>query len=401
MSMVSAADFSDQRIGKAVEGVAALFKAGRPVGDVRLLEADLLQMGVDPEFANRVQLTRMVVELGSGGAVGFHAERIRDKSRLRRMFDAAARFRDRVTAYDSTPDDVLSWLEGQMLTLRHGAASTAKPIDEVFASVISDMQSRVGTGDRQVLLSGLPCADSLGFVFGPGELSILAARPGVGKTSLATQIAMHHAAKGRAVLMASLEMNDRELGSRLLVASAGHNHQTIRMGRIDQGIVDDLQAAKEDIGKVPFYVWSPGRVKAGVIHAAAAVLKASQNIQLLIVDYLGLVKADDYSRARHEQVGMATKALRDIGQQLQIPVLVLCQLNREAATSRPRLDNLRESGDIEQDADIVAFLHREEDVTADVELIVEKNRQGGIGSTKLLWRAEQTRFEDTRNFTGN
>lgn len=389
---LTAKDFSDASHGAACEAIGNLYRSGVAVYDSTIALRELgAIIGSDRAMGHISDM------LGIPNIATFqwHVDRIRNLSRLRAVIAFAGEVKDEVLAVNSKADDVLAWMEARTMRLRQGVTSSAKPFAAVMDEVIEDYQSRVGKPETLVMMSGLPSADRCGFVFGSGELAILAARPGIGKTALATQIGLHHANKGRAVLMASLEMKDRALVSRVLVSRSGQNHQTLRTEVIIQEHVDRLRIARRSIGEPPLFVWSPGRVRAGMIHAAAAVLKATHNLRLLIVDYLGLVRADDPSRPRHEQVGETVKALRDIGIQLDIPVLCLCQLNREADGAEPKLSNLRESGDIEQDADCVAFLHvPAPDFETQVKLIVAKGRQGSKGSTILEFNPEATHFSE-------
>jgi replicative DNA helicase len=333
--------------------------------------------------------------------VKHHADELRNLSRLRGMVVAADEFREAILSRGAKADEVVAALEASVLTLRHGAATDASPIGALWDDVIAEYEAQLSSGERRIILSGLPTLDDLGFVFAPGELAVLAARPGVGKTALALQVGMHHATKGRAVLFVSLEMKGKELGSRVLLPAAELNHHWLRTGKVDAQAIAQMKTARAELGAPPLFVWSPGRVKAGIIHAAASVLKASSDIKMLIVDYIGLVRPDDPGRQRYEQIGEIVKALRGIGQHLEIPVLALCQLNREGEkdNKRPRLSNLRESGDIEQDADLVAFLHP----TAEnrVDLILEKNRQGARGYRNLQWLPEHTRFDDSASSKPN
>lgn len=384
-------DFTDTTLGKACAALIALYTAGVAVHDQTVVLRELRAAGCDA-----AKLVGEAAKIPNVGTFQYHVDRVRNFSRLTQITGIVDGLRNELRTPKAQADEVLAWVESQVMRLRTGLSGSARPFAVIADEVIADLQSRVGNPEPSVLLSGIPGVDGTGFVFGDGELCILAARPGVGKTAFATQIAMHHAGKGRPVLMASLEMRDRELISRILYPTAGINHQWIRTNRVYQEAVDELRAAKEKIGSPPLFVWSPGRVKASVIHAAASVLKSSRDLRLLVVDYLGLVRADDSSRQRYEQVGEMAKALRDIGQHLQIPVLCLCQLNREAGDAEPKLTNLRESGDIEQDADVVAFLHRTDARDQSrVELIVAKDRQGAAGRTPLNFIAEQTRFEGT------
>ena len=407
--ILNKSNFTDSRLGLVFGQLAAMHASGFPLDDDAAILNELRSGGC-------TILKELVVaanKIPNVANVAWHAEQLANLSRLRSIFEAAESVRDDVLHPMAKADEVLGGFEAKLLLLRQGGVSHARMFYDVASDVVADMQARVGQGEPAVLLSGFPSADNIGFVFGDGELCILAARPGVGKTSLATQIAMHHASRNRGVLMASLEMRDKDLVSRILVSTSGHNHQLIRTNRIDDEMVADVRQARDSIGLLPFIVWAPGRVKAGLIHATAATFKASHDIRLLIVDYLGYVRADDPTKQRYEQVGDAVKALRDIGQALGIPVLCLCQLNRGADQSEPKLSSLRESGDIEQDADIVAFLHPPDpkDGTR-IDLIVAKDRQGATGRVTLKWTGSQTMFSepevsdhhnyrpelDTRNF---
>jgi len=390
--VVDRRDFTDSELGAAFECLVRLHNAGKALADDTIVERELLAAGV----VNAAAIVRNSRSIPNESGAIYHAERVHNFARLTSIFKTASDIRDEIFKPKAKADDVLGWIDGRIRQLRNGAATSVRQFHEIAAEVIADFRRRVDNPEPAVLLSGLPAADRCGFVFGDGELCILAARPGIGKTSLATQIAMHHVSRGRCVLIASLEMRDRELISRVVTASAGVNHQVMRTGIVDVRDVDDMEAAAQQIGRPPLFVLSTGRVKVGVIHANAAMLKATHNLRLLIVDYIGLVRPDDPSRQRYEQVGEIAKGLRDIGQHLQIPVICLAQLNRAADNAEPRLSNLRESGDIEQDADVVAFLHvPEERYRNAVQLIVAKDRQGAAGRTGLAWHPEQTRFEDT------
>lgn len=394
MKSVAEKDYYDSNVGKLVFEAITLFQAGQPVADPIFLLNHWKQLGINDPIATPYGVSKLIENAASVAHVQYHADIVRELSRKRKLVQIAWELQSKITAPNASIEDLFGWLDSQVLTIRHGSAKAARLAHEVMDDVIAQLEAQSLKKQRSVLLSGLPAADERGFVFAPGEMTVLAARPGVGKTTLATQIGLHHAAKGRTVLMASLEMNDRELVSRMLVSAAGYNHQDIRTGIIDDVCLRDLRNAKAEFGTPPFAVWSPGRVKAGMIHATAAVTKATIGLELLIVDYIGYVTPDDPSQKRNEQIGVITKALREIGQQLQIPVLALAQSNRSQDKERPTLSSLGESADIERDADIVAFLHTEKDGSTDVELIIAKNRQGSRGTVPLKFDSVGTRFID-------
>lgn len=397
---VEGSEFYLAKVGSLFTAIVRLHEAGRPVDDIAVLVADLKsQKELDAEVISDRFILEATKGIPSAANAVYYADRIRSLHRLRALLDLAKPLQEYVAASHASPDDVLLWLDGQVAKIRHNATAEAKPIATLWQEYIDQLEADLKKNRERALLSGFPAADRMGFVFAPGEMTVLAARPSVGKTAMASQIAMHHAKQGRCVLMASLEMGSHELGARMILAAAGKNHQLIRVGEYTQQDVNQLRVEAENIGERPFYVFAPGRVRVGVLHAAASVFHASRRLAMLVVDYLGLVRADDPSKPRHEQIGDVCKGLRDIAQKLEIPVLVLAQLNRQADGEIPTLAMLRESGDIEQDADQVAFLHPVQppdgsDQIEQVSLVIAKNRQGARGTIPLDWHAEATRFSD-------
>jgi replicative DNA helicase len=390
-SIVSGEQFFDVDLGKLFTVCAYLAEAGKPIDNARWLLGELPKHGVKIDLATLMRLFEQQPHYGH--AVDF-AEQVRDTSRLRKFSSIGARLLEMSQSHGAEPRDIESWLDGQLQSARHGDQSGDELLGDVMQRVVSEFDARLKSGNKPVLLSGFPAADNCGFVFAAGELTVLAARTGMGKTTLATQVGMHHAAKGRCVLMASLEMKSTEVAGRLLAAASGNNYQSLRIGQFDDICVNDMRAAANKVGDLPFRLWSPGRVKVGQIHAMASMRKATHNIELLIVDLLQCVKWDDPRDEEHHAYGKITKGLRDIAQQLQIPVMLVAQLSRGAEGERPSLKHLKGSGAIEEDADIVALLHAEKRKSETVELIVEKNRFGAPGSTSLTFVARESRFAD-------
>jgi replicative DNA helicase len=391
--IVTAADYFDHSMGKLVMAAVQLHQAGKSVADPYLLLAEYRAMGLG-ELIDLNGLNEAIKSTPHYSRAQEYAEQIRDFARLRKLVSLGEQMKRRASEPGAECEDVLSWLDSQVLTVRHGAASGSQLIGEVMLEVVRDYEARLHTGEKPVLLSGFPTADERGFVFAPGELTVLAARTSMGKTTLATQIGMYHAARERQVLMASLEMRSKEVASRLLATASGNNHQALRIGNVNEQNIHGMMRAVSDVGDTPFRIWSPGRVKVGQIHAMASLDKARYGIQLLIVDLLQCVKYDDPRQEEHVAFGQITKGLRDIAQQLQIPVILLAQLNRGAEGERPTLKSLKGSGEIEQDADVIAFLHAASRNSETVELMVAKNRFGAPGSAMLKFLPAQTRFAD-------
>ena len=239
-----------------------------------------------------------------------------------------------------------------------------------------------------------------------GELIILAARPGIGKTSLAMNIATHVALKEqRAVGIFSLEMPADQLLMRLLASSARVDMKKLRGGRLTPSDEEKFQAVAGDLYRAPLYIDDTGTLSPFDLRAKARRLKQrDERLSLLVIDYLQLMHQRGRVESRQLEVSEISRSLKALAKELSLPIIALSQLNRkveERKGGKPMLSDLRESGAIEQDADVVMFIHRDEDSgeggadqnAMQVELIVAKQRNGPIGSIDLIFLSEYTRFE--------
>lgn len=383
-------DFHDSRLGELFEVMVTIAAAGKiSRGDDRAWIEAIRAAGGMLQGEVAIRMSRAACTTTNAR---FYAERIARLSKLRKVATVIAS-ELKAMGDESDPDVVVGNLEAYSRQIAAGGAvGNARTINEIWRDVASEYVELATRKEEPALLSGIADCDRVGFVFVPGELSILAARPGNGKTTLATQLLMHHAGKGRPVMFASLEMSERELGTRTLCQQSGLNHQLLRASRVTHEDAQRLQNFALNEDQLPLYVWAYGRTSVAQIHAQARYIQQTKGLRLLAVDYLGLVRPGARNPNRVQEVGDITKGLRDIAQQLRIPVLVLCQLNRGADTQRPRLANLRESGDIEQDADVVAFVHRCAEGDK-VEFIVEKNRHGSPGIVELTFDGMSGEFK--------
>lgn len=271
----------------------------------------------------------------------------------------------------------------------------------------SVMGMRTGFADLDNLLTGLK----------PGELIILAARPSMGKTTLALNMARNIAhdlaGKGRAVGVFSLEMGAPQLVLRLVCSEARINMKDVRDGKLTpaQWGVDIIQAC-DALSNAPIFIDDMPQISSVELRQKARRMKQNDNVDIIFVDYLQLMRPSGNNRnaSREQEVSKMSRELKALAKELEIPIVLLAQLNRQAEQSggRPKLSHLRESGAIEQDADIVLLLHRERETDmappddilkngVECEIIVAKNRNGETGIRKLTFLPQYTRFE---NFTG-
>jgi replicative DNA helicase len=246
--------------------------------------------------------------------------------------------------------------------------------------------------------------DSIGGMCG-GDFVIIGARPSVGKSQVLLEVALHNAKQGRPVLYSSAEMSLAQIAEREIVMKAGVDIRKLRSGELTEPEWGKAQEVVAEVGGIPLYLLE-GRLSVASIAQKAKLLKQTKGLRLVIVDYIQLLrdrsdrKVGDNLR---ERIGYISSGLKNIARDLDIPVLAACQLNREVEMQpnhRPMLSNLKESGDLEQDADVVLLLHRPElyDPNKDkgiLEIRVAKNRQLGVeGIVKLVWIKDAHRYED-------
>ena len=259
-------------------------------------------------------------------------------------------------------------------------------------------------------ISGLPTGfsdlDELTNGLQSTELIILAARPSMGKTAFVCNIAEAVAADyKKGVLLFSLEQSKLELAERLLVIRARVDGHKVRSGNLDEVERDQLMQASSELSEIPLFIDDyPGRTMAQ-IGAIARRLKRRDQLDLVIIDYLQLIEPEDKNAPREQQIALISRRLKFLCKELSVPIVALAQLNRGVELredKRPRLADLRESGSIEQDADVVMFLHRADaydpdDRPGEADVIIAKNRSGPTGSVTLTWLKQTMRFG---NFTG-
>jgi replicative DNA helicase len=277
-------------------------------------------------------------------------------------------------------------------------------MEDILLAAMERINSRF---EHQGVVSGL----TTGFTeldrqtngFQPSELVIIAARPSMGKTAFVCNVARWVAASAeRGVLLFSLEQSKLELAERFLCIDARLDGHKVRKGLLDEPERHALLAAANTLSNLPMYIDDTPSRTVAQISAITRRLKRRHGLGLVIIDYLQLIEPEDKKANREQQIAQITRRLKGIAKENDLPVVALSQLNRGVELredKRPRLADLRESGAIEQDADIVMFLHRPEaykpeDRPGEAEVIVAKHRSGPTGIVTLRWRKESMQFED-------
>jgi replicative DNA helicase len=337
---------------------------------------------------------------------------VRDKSLLRRIIFSSQRLIDRCLLGEEEPQLILASAEESILKLGESTAAQtlARP-----GQIIEEYQGGLTAFlDPSKRIKGI----STGFVkldektggFREGELIIVAARPAMGKTAFALNISQHVACARdpRPVAVFSLEMSKESLLTRMICATARVDQQKFRAGYLNRDESRRLQVAATDLVEAPLFIDDTANVGLMEMHAKLRRLQAEHGLGLVVVDYLQLMQGRGRYENRNVEVSALSRGLKLMAKELRVPFIVLSQLSRAPETRpgdhRPQLSDLRESGSIEQDADLVGFIFREEvykpdrdDLRGTAEFILAKQRNGPTGKIKLVFIHEYTKFENPVN----
>jgi replicative DNA helicase len=336
---------------------------------------------------------------------------VKDQSLRRRLASVGREIQQLASQQVGKIDEILDEAERKVFYIAEKKREgDLKPVRELMEDTLELLDKmKMSSSGVTGLSTGFIDLDHLLTGFHPGELIILAARPGVGKTSLAMNMAMHAAIKEeRAVGIFSLEMPAEQLLMRLLASEARVDMKKLRGGRLTALDEEKFQEHAARLYKAPLYIDDTGSLSPFDLRAKARRLKQKdERLGLIVVDYLQLMHLKG-SESRQIEVSEISRSLKMLSKELGVPIVALSQLSRkveERKDGRPMLSDLRESGAIEQDADVVMFIHRDDKQndgggdggssrrTQEMELIVAKQRNGPIGALDLVFLAEYTRFE--------
>lgn len=391
---------------KVFEAILALDAAKQPIDLVPVKDWLARHHALD-DAGGPAYLASLVDGVPRSANVAGYAALVRQKADLRAVIQAAARMASE--AYDAEDDarDVIDRAEQAIFAIGQGEqAAGFRSLGEIMPAVMTQIEawcaSRSGVSG---VPSGFRDLDAMTRGFQPGNLVILAARPAMGKSALVLNIAQHVAGLGKTVGLFSLEMSETELGVRALTTDAKVSGYQLQRGWVRDGEWPRLSSAFARLSELPLYIDESPFLTAFDMRARARRLKAAHGLDLLIVDYTQLMIAHESERKENRtlELGAISRALKALAKELKVPVIALSQLSRrveERADKRPMLSDLRESGALEQDADLVLFIFREavyretEQNKGLAELIIGKQRNGPIGTVKLAWIADETRFAD-------
>jgi replicative DNA helicase len=352
-------------------------------------------------------LTEMLGNSAGGpAAVEYHAQTLRDLHARRRIIDASVAMQAAAQDMAADADSVLQQAGESVLSLSLTTATDSmRAPSAIVPGLLDELESLMAGGKKLGLQTGIRDLDQVTGGLRGGQLTIVAGRPAMGKSALMLNMADNMSRRGVPVVYFSLEMPANELAARVVLSRAETNTEIIRNGFLTASMKHRIMDAATQFASEPLYVDDRGGLTLLDIRGRARLAVRRWGVKCIFVDYLQLVSHSG-AQSRENEVGFVSRGLKAMSMELGIPVVAAAQVNRQAenrSDNRPKLSDLRESGSIEQDADIVCLVHRpcyyavqdQEPDPQDAELIVAKHRAGRTGTLNLTWRPSLTRFEGT------
>jgi replicative DNA helicase len=400
-------DFYRTAHQKIYTAIIDLFDKTEPI-DLVTLTNRLKEMGQLEEIGNPSYLVRLVDTVPLAVNAPHYAKIVHDKASLRRLIEKANAIVKRCFKEQGNADEVIDFAEEAIFEITENKSQQAfYPISKIILGNIETLEENQG---NRSLVTGVPTGfsqlDNLTSGFQNSDLIILAARPSMGKTALALNIARHAAVDANIpVAIFSLEMSKEQLSLRMLCSEARIDSARLRGGFFSMEDWHRLTDAAGVLSESPIYIDDSASLTAMEIRAKARRLKMDKNIGLIVIDYLQLMQGRVGAERRDLEISEISRALKALAKELQLPVLALSQLNRmleQRTDKRPRLSDLRESGALEQDADVVAFIYRDEVYNKEednpsrgiAEILLSKQRNGPTGDVYLTFLNSFTRFEN-------
>lgn len=393
-------DFYDNKNGAIFSAMLALYDVRSPI-DIVTLSSELKKQKT-ADGITTVYITDLVNSVPTAANVEQYAKLIKENSIKRKLIHLAANISEDSFNEEKELRDVIETAESGVFSISQGHTTKGFiPIKQSLAASFDriDELHKKGEGLRGVK-TGFSDLDSMLSGMQASNLLILAARPGTGKTAMAMNIAQAIAVENKVPIgIFSLEMSQEELVDRLLVGQADVDAWRLKTGKLSEQDFTKLSEAMGQLADAPIFIDDTPGITLSEMRTKARRLQLEHNVGLLVVDYLQLVNPGRKAESRVQEVSIVSQSLKNLARELKIPVLALSQLSRAVehrGEAKPQLADLRESGAIEQDADVVMFLYRADpDATGSplpINLFVAKHRNGPTGEVNLLFRGDRIKF---------
>ncbi|WP_338217477.1 replicative DNA helicase [Companilactobacillus muriivasis] len=426
MEYVEAEDFYQHANQLVFQAMMNLNDEEEPV-DVVTVQNELDRLNQIEDIGGVSYLAELASAVPTAANTTYYAKIVKNKSTLRRLINAATGIVQRSFEEDEDVDSIIDLSEKEIMDVSENRNHKGfRRISDVVKSSFEEIDKLYDQdSDVTGLSTGYKDLDAMTTGFHKDELIILAARPGVGKTAFALNLAQNAATKSNAtVAIFSLEMGAESLVNRMLCSEGSIDANALRTGKLDENQWNSLVVAMGSLSRTNVYIDdTPGIKMAEIRSKCRRLLKESGNLDLVIIDYLQLIEGTGQEN-RQQEVSVISRNLKKLAKELHVPIIALSQLSRGVEArqdKRPMLSDIRESGSIEQDADIVAFLYRddyyrdedgddnnsepqedpEDQDVGEVEVIISKNRSGPRGTAKLLFVKSYNKFSSIANVPEN
>jgi replicative DNA helicase len=409
--------FYDQKHRMVFEAILKLVNEHVPI-DILTVSQKLTQLGNLEAVGGAVTLAKLTQKIGAAAHIEFHIKVLKQKHIQRELITAS--YKILKSSYDDScnVDDLIDISQTEVYAaVQNNVKKDVEEIGSVINKAIADIEKMQDQTGLSGVPSGLSTLDSITLGWQPSDLIILAARPSVGKTAFVLNIARNAAVDfNMPVAVFSLEMPSIQLAKRMMVSETGLSAEKIKGGtRLADHEWTEMEARLAKLSKAPLYIDDTPSLPVMEFRSKVKRLVKQKGVRLVVVDYLQLMQGPAELRGMREQeVAAISRTLKATAKEMNVPIIALSQLSRQAvqrgqtSNGRPQLNDLRESGSIEQDADMVLFIHRadyqglsqaEED-KGKTTLIIAKHRNGEIGDVNLVFNAEKVKFEDPVDSAG-
>lgn len=405
--MLSAEDFYQKQYSILFEAMTELYSEGKPI-DLITLQNRLKEKDVPPEISSLEFVRDMITTVPTSANVKYYAEIVSEKALLRRLIKVNEDIAAACYAGKERVEDILEDTEKRIFqVLQRRTNDEFVPIKEVVLNALDKIEA---ASRLKGSVTGMPT----GFIdldykmsgFQPSDLILIAARPSMGKTAFVLNIAEYMAFRSNeTVAIFSLEMSKEQLVNRLFALESHVDSQVLRTGNLSDSDWANLIEAAGTIGRSNLIIDDTPGISVAELRSKCRKFKLEHNLGIIMIDYLQLMQGSRRSESRQQEISEISRSLKEIARELHVPVVALSQLSRaveQRPDHRPMLSDLRESGAIEQDADVVMFLYRDDYYNHDTEkkdvaeVIIAKQRNGPIGTVELAWLPRFTKFANMK-----
>ena len=404
LDMISAEDFYSRQYSILYETMLELFNEGKEM-DLVVIQDRLREKNVAPELSSLDFIKEIITTVPTSANIKYYANIVKEKSTLRKLIKLNEDIANSCYVGSDSLEDILARTEKDIFELLQSrTAKDIRPIEDIAKNVLYRIEAASRT--REVV-TGIPT----GFIdldyktsgLQPSDLVLIAARPSMGKTAFVLNMVQHIAMKKELPCMIfSLEMSSEQLVQRMIAMETGIDSQKLRTGNLNDNDWDPLIRGIVDVSDSKIIIDDTPGISVGELRSKCRKVKLEKGLSIVIIDYLQLMTGSSKrSENRQQEISEISRSLKALAREIKAPVVALSQLSRACETRpdhRPMLSDLRESGAIEQDADVVMFLYRDDYYNKDTEhpneaeVIIAKQRNGAIGTINLVWKPDITKF---------